>query len=153
MKRYFLKIMLVVKKMICKTVKIILVGLLCLVVLFCIWSAVISVTHDRAEASAIKMFDDNREAFVSALNLLYEAPPPEDNIFHYGQLKRIPAPKPLEALGFEEVLDCEQYVVFNFEDHLLGVVGHGFIYTPDSDQVESWYRLMPLDDHWYYYRA
>ncbi len=113
------------------------------------------ITIARAKAMANSDFADNREVFAQ----IADATNLRDNIlsesFGIGAIRDIDVPEELAAAGINSIVaDVNDRVIyFEYAEGIMWVTGFGILYAADEPDLPEWYRLEPIEDHWYFYRV
>ena len=100
-------------------------------------------------------FADNREVFAQ----IADATNLRDNIlsesFGIGAIRDIDVPEELAAAGINSIVaDVNDRVIyFEYAEGIMWVTGFGILYAADEPDLPEWYRLEPIEDHWYFYRV
>ena len=82
-----------------------------------------------------------------------------DNIlsesFGIGAIRDIDVPEELAAAGINSIVaDVNDRVIyFEYAEGIMWVTGFGILYAAYEPDLPEWYRLEPIEDHWYFYRV
>lgn len=106
----------------------------------------------KAEKRALSDFSTNKEEFIEISSTANLNDMPFSTIWGNAPVTEIPIPNALTTMGINSIYVVDGILFFEYEDSIMWTTPFGILYTKDVSNLEDWYRLLQIEDDWYYYR-
>lgn len=117
-----------------------------------LYIAPVPVTQSKAQQRAFNDYSSHSAIFADfAADISLDANPME-SLLQIDPLESIPVPDELAALGIESIYATNDVVYFKYSDSIMGMTPFGILITQDISALDEWYKTIPIEDDWYYYR-
>lgn len=109
-------------------------------------------TQKKAESRALYDFKANRKEFVKIVNDTSLNTMSLATVLGIKPTEEYSIPDNLTSVGINSIYAADGVLYFEYEDSIMWSTPFGILYTNDTSSIDEWYRLVPIENGWYYYR-